>query len=105
LRSLVTEANKELDVKVKVRAERSKLLLYEEGVFLKQHKDAEKVPNMFGTMAVCLPSEHEGGEVHIYHAGQKKTYETAAAFAHDLTTMAWYSDVTHEDTPIAIALF
>lgn len=51
---------------------------------------------MIGSLVVCLPSRHEGGAVHLSHAGQTRVFATAPSSAFDLTAMAWYSDVTHE---------
>ncbi|SCO85503.1 uncharacterized protein FRV6_09630 [Fusarium oxysporum] len=65
-----------------LRADPHKLLLYEPGSFFQPHKDSEKEQGMIGTLVVCLPSQHEGGD--------PKTPEF------DLTAMSWYSDVTHE---------
>jgi hypothetical protein len=55
---------------------------------------------MFGTMVVCLPSRHQGGEVWLSHAGQTAVLDTSATSQFDLTTLAWYSDVTHEVKPL-----
>ncbi|ROW04644.1 hypothetical protein VPNG_07420 [Cytospora leucostoma] len=73
-----------------------KLLLYETGSFFKRHKDSEKAPGMIGSLIICLPSKHEGGEVHLSHAGRDHIYATAPSSAFDITALAWYSDVTHE---------
>lgn len=51
---------------------------------------------MIGSMVVCLPSPHEGGDVHLSHAGNKSIFATAPSSAFDLKVLAWYSDVTHE---------
>lgn len=50
---------------------------------------------MFGSMVVCLPSLHEGGAVLLSHAGKSKRLLTAPTSEFNLTTLAWYSDVTH----------
>lgn len=97
---MVERARKQLGVEVQVCAERYKLLLYEKGAFFKPHKDTEKVPGMFGTLVICLPSKHEGGEVHLSHAGQKKVLQTAPMSEFSISALAWYSDVTHEIKPI-----
>ncbi|KAK2018347.1 2OG-Fe(II) oxygenase [Colletotrichum eremochloae] len=73
-----------------------KLLLYEKGSFFKRHKDTEKEPGMVGTLVVCLPSDHTGGDVHLSFGSEKRTYSTAPNSRFDLTTLAWYSDVSHE---------
>lgn len=53
---------------------------------------------MFGTLVICLPSKHEGGEIVASHRGQSKTFRTGSTFNH--TYIAWYADVKHEVKPI-----
>ncbi|KAI1332138.1 hypothetical protein F5Y16DRAFT_214404 [Xylariaceae sp. FL0255] len=78
-----------------VNIELYKLLLYEEGSFFKRHKDSEKAPGMIGTLSICLPSHHKGGEVHLSHAGKDHVIDTSKSFF-DVSALAWYADVTHE---------
>ncbi|KAI9166346.1 hypothetical protein HJFPF1_02446 [Paramyrothecium foliicola] len=73
-----------------------KLLLYEEGSFFKKHKDSEKEKGMIGTVVICLPSQHQGGDVHLSIGSKERVLSTASASAFDLVAMAWFSDVTHE---------
>ncbi|KAF4810912.1 hypothetical protein CGCSCA5_v010211 [Colletotrichum siamense] len=73
-----------------------KLLLYEEGSFFKRHKDSEKEPGMVGTLVICLPSEHQGGDVHLAFGSDQRIFSTAPTSTFDVTTLAWFSDVTHE---------
>jgi hypothetical protein len=100
LDSIVKQTIEELGVQVSTRAERYKLLLYEKGAFFKAHKDSEKSPGMFGTLVICLPSEHSGGEVHLIRGGKMSVLETAKHSQYDLSTLAWYSDVQHEIKPV-----
>ncbi|KAI0201670.1 hypothetical protein F4808DRAFT_469332 [Astrocystis sublimbata] len=79
-----------------IEAHAHKLLLYEEGSFFKAHKDSQKEQGMVATLAVCLPSEHKGGEVFLSHAGQQRTFDTSDSSLFDTTALAWFSDVTHE---------
>lgn len=51
---------------------------------------------MIGTLIICLPSVHEGGDVHLSHAGKSRVFATSQHSAFDVTALAWYSDVTHE---------
>ncbi|KAK6078394.1 2OG-Fe(II) oxygenase [Seiridium cupressi] len=81
-----------------VRVEQYKLLLYEEGSFFKRHKDSEKVAGMIGTLVICLPSKHEGGDVHLSLGDKSHRFSTSTTSAFDPTALAWYSDVTHEFT-------
>lgn len=87
-------------MQVPARVERYKLLLYETGAFFKAHKDSEKSPGMFGTLVICLPSEHTGGEVHLVRGGKTRILETAKQSQHGLSALAWYSDVQHEIKPV-----
>ncbi|KAK7403543.1 hypothetical protein QQX98_010678 [Neonectria punicea] len=73
-----------------------KLLLYEPGSFFKPHKDSQKEPGMIGTLVVCLPSEHQGGDVRLSFRRQKRGYATGPASKFDLTALAWFGDVSHE---------
>ncbi|KAF1962105.1 hypothetical protein CC80DRAFT_487643 [Byssothecium circinans] len=100
LNTLVAQTAEDLGVQVQTRAERYKLLLYEEGAFFKAHRDTEKVPGMFGTLVICLPSLHSGGEVYLAHGKKKQKLETAPTSAWELSTLAWYADVSHEIRPV-----
>lgn len=93
---LAKQAMQGLGVEAPGHAVAYKLLLYEEGAFFKAHRDTEKVPGMFGTLVICLPSEHTGGEVRLSHGDTEKIIKTAPTSAFDLTALAWYSDVQHE---------
>jgi 2OG-Fe(II) oxygenase superfamily len=79
-----------------VVAEPYKLLLYEEGAFFKSHQDSEKTKGMFGTMVVCLPSEHQGGAVVLKHNKDEYIYDSAKISDFGTSFAAWYSDVYHE---------
>lgn len=81
-----------MDVTVKSH----KLLLYEKGSFFKRHKDSEKEPGMVGTLVICLPSEHQGGDVHLSFGSDERVFSTAPTSTFDVTALAWFSDVTHE---------
>lgn len=48
---------------------------------------------MFGTMVICLPSAHEGGEIILRHNGAEQRFPTAI---YQPSAACWYSDVTHE---------
>jgi hypothetical protein len=73
-----------------------KLLLYEKGSFFKRHKDSEKTRGMVGTLVICLPSMHQGGDVCLSFGGQDRVFATSTKSAFNLTALSWYSDVTHE---------
>lgn len=101
--SIVRAAVKDLNVPCgpdNVTAELYKLLLYEEGAFFLPHQDGEKVDGMFGTLMICLPSVHTGGEIYLSHGGRQRTVSTSEASEFDYSFAAWYSDVTHEIKPV-----
>jgi len=60
LAGVVDAVKRDLGIRGKVNAELYKLLVYEKGSFFKPTRDTEKVPGMFGTLVICLPSHHEG---------------------------------------------
>jgi 2OG-Fe(II) oxygenase superfamily len=101
--SIVENVSKELNVAcgpANVAAQLYKLLLYEKGAFFLPHQDGEKVKGMFGTLMVCLPSQHAGGEIHLSHEGRRQTISTAETSEFEYSYAAWYSDVTHEIKPV-----
>ncbi|KAK5120552.1 hypothetical protein LTR85_006208 [Meristemomyces frigidus] len=81
-----------------VEAQPYKLLLYEKGALFKPHTDTEKTPGMFGTLVICLPSKHEGGQIILTQNGEQKRFSTAQC---QPSFACWYSDVTHEIKEVA----
>ncbi|KAB5526400.1 hypothetical protein GE09DRAFT_1229243 [Coniochaeta sp. 2T2.1] len=84
-----------------VRAELYKLNIYSSpsGKFL-PHVDTPRSPNQFGSLVVCLPLAHEGGQLIVRHKGRDFTFDfsTDAADA-DHASIRWaafYSDCGHE---------
>lgn len=77
-----------------------KLLIYGKGSFFTTHRDTEKIPNMFATLVINLPSAHEGGELIISHGGQSQRYSFADADLFNPTFVAFYADCYHEVKPI-----
>lgn len=55
---------------------------------------------MIGTLVISLPSEHDGAEVHLSHSNRRHVCATSTFSKFDLTALAWYSDVTHEISPV-----
>ncbi|EHY60942.1 uncharacterized protein HMPREF1120_08885 [Exophiala dermatitidis NIH/UT8656] len=83
-----------------IRAELSNLLVYEEGAFSKPQKNTEMTRNMFGTLEICLPSEHVGGGVRLIHGQDEKVLETHKSSSYGVSYLAWYNDVSHEVLPV-----
>jgi hypothetical protein len=66
----------------------------------KRHVDTPRSPHQFGSLVVCLPVEHEGGQLKVLHKGKDFTFDwsTGAADA-DHACIRWaafFSDCEHE---------
>jgi predicted 2-oxoglutarate/Fe(II)-dependent dioxygenase YbiX len=83
-----------------VKADLYKLLVYKEGSFFVPHRDTEKIPNMFATMVIHLPSQHEGGELIVSHGGESKSYSFADSHGFNPEFVAFYADCFHEIKPV-----
>ncbi|KAJ4581247.1 hypothetical protein HRR81_000288 [Exophiala dermatitidis] len=81
-----------------IRAELSKLVVYEEGAFSKPQEDTEMTRNMFGTLEICLPSEHVGGGVRLIQGHAERVLETDKSSSYGVSYLA--CDVSHEVLPI-----
>ncbi|KAK4183521.1 hypothetical protein QBC35DRAFT_393683, partial [Podospora australis] len=68
-----------MGISIPIRAEIYKMLIYETGAMFKPHTDTEKIPGMFGSLVICLPSAHTGGTVLLKHCGQHKEFKTDGA--------------------------
>ncbi|KAK3368820.1 hypothetical protein B0T24DRAFT_533126 [Lasiosphaeria ovina] len=90
-------AAKQLGITVPITAQLYKMLIYEEGAMFKAHTDTEKVPGMFGTLVICLPSEHQGGDLVLKHRDVTKIFKTSET---QPSMACWYSDVSHEVLPV-----
>uniref|UniRef100_A0A0L0NGR3 Prolyl 4-hydroxylase alpha subunit Fe(2+) 2OG dioxygenase domain-containing protein n=1 Tax=Tolypocladium ophioglossoides (strain CBS 100239) TaxID=1163406 RepID=A0A0L0NGR3_TOLOC len=97
VRALCARVAQDLGINTTIRAEIYKMLVYERGAMFKVHTDTEKIPSMFGTLVICLPSAHQGGEVVLKHCGEKKIFKTSDATQ---SYACWYSDVSHEVLPV-----
>ena len=56
---------------------------------------------MFATLVIVLPSEYTGGEIHLSHGGETMVFDNANDSLVETTSLAWYTDVTHEVKEIA----
>ena len=99
--SIVETVRKEFGIHKKVQHELYKLLIYEEGSFFAPHRDTEKIPGMFATLVVCLPSRHEEGTLLVTHDGETKRIDFGGAAAEfNVQYAAFYADCRHEITPV-----
>ncbi len=77
-----------------------KILVYTKGSFFQEHRDTEKIPNMFATMVVNLPSMHEGGELIVKQGSETSCYSFAGKAKFYPEFAAFYADCYHEVKPI-----
>lgn len=98
---IVEAVRKEFGIGQKVDHELYKLLIYEEGSFFAPHRDTEKIPGMFATLVVALPSRHAGGTLIVTHDGETKRIDFGGADAEfKVRYAAFYADCQHEITPV-----
>ncbi|KAI9776050.1 MAG: hypothetical protein M1839_000653 [Geoglossum umbratile] len=80
-----------------VTAELYKLNIYsgESGKF-KAHVDTPRGATQFGSLVVCLPYPHEGGQLAVRHQGLETIYDWSNTGTNEITWAAFYSDCEHE---------
>lgn len=100
LAELVTEAARGLGVEEPVAADFYKLLVYDAGSFFLGHRDTEKVPGMFATLVVVLPSVHRGGELVVRHLGREVAFDLHPEEPSEIGFAALYADCVHEVRPV-----
>lgn len=81
-------------------AELYKLLIYQPGDFFLPHRDTEKLPGMFATLVIALPSAYEGAQLLVRHAGQERVVLESSGDQESLQWAAFYADCQHEVRPL-----
>ncbi|KAH6975020.1 hypothetical protein BKA56DRAFT_524277 [Ilyonectria sp. MPI-CAGE-AT-0026] len=97
IQKISAAVGQDLGINTTIKAEVYKMLLYEKGAMFKSHTDTEKIPGMFGSLVICFPSTHQGGEVSLKHNGQQKLFKSSE---YTQSFASWYSDVHHEVLPV-----
>jgi predicted 2-oxoglutarate/Fe(II)-dependent dioxygenase YbiX len=100
LAGLVADVARELGVSEPVEADFYKLLVYDTGSFFVDHRDTEKVPGMFATMVLVMPSDHRGGELVVKHLGREVVIDPRPAEPSEIGFAAFYADCVHEVRPV-----
>ncbi len=86
---------------IEVHALLHKLLIYEPGGFFKRHKDTEKMPGMFGSLIIGLPSKYEGGELVIEFNGKRQKIDfNQMGDTYHLPYVSFFADCDHEVKPV-----
>ncbi|MCJ1419100.1 hypothetical protein MMC32_005452 [Xylographa parallela] len=62
----------------------------------KAHVDTPRGPNQFGSLVVCLPYTHQGGQLQVRHSGEQISYDWSNDDASTISWAAFYSDCEHE---------
>ncbi|OQV10847.1 hypothetical protein CLAIMM_14773 [Cladophialophora immunda] len=85
-----------------VRAELYKINMYQgPSGFFKGHIDTPRGKTQFGSLVLCLPSQHEGGQLTVTHVGVSTTYDwDTVKGTKALQWAALYSDCEHEVLPV-----
>ncbi|KAI3534382.1 oxidoreductase [Colletotrichum filicis] len=81
-----------------IRAELYNMNIYSgpSGKF-KAHVDTPRSPYQIGSLVVCLPMKHEGGELAVRHFGQTHSFDWAKSSTESVIQWAaFYSDCEHE---------
>lgn len=104
LKKITATVATDLGITEEVIADPYKLLLYEKGGHFLPHRDTEKVGQMFGTLIIALPSDHEGGQLLIRHDDQEITIDFSQPGTpddpHPLRHAAFFADCEHEVLPV-----
>jgi predicted 2-oxoglutarate/Fe(II)-dependent dioxygenase YbiX len=100
LEAILARVAEGLGVAEPITAELYKLLVYDQGSFFVSHRDTEKVPGMFATLALVLPSVSTGGELVIRHKGREARLDLRCEDPSEAAFAAFYADCVHEVLPV-----
>lgn len=66
----------------------------------KPHVDTPRSPSQFGSLVVCLPVEHKGGQLKVRHKGEEMGFDWSGSRDDPghagIRWAAFYSDCEHE---------
>jgi hypothetical protein len=65
----------------------------------KPHVDTPRAKDQFGSLVVCLPCSHQGGQLAIRHGGREVQCDWSGE-AKEIQWAAFYSDCEHEVLPV-----
>ncbi|KFZ12294.1 hypothetical protein V501_04298 [Pseudogymnoascus sp. VKM F-4519 (FW-2642)] len=77
------------------------MTLYRTGDMFKGHRESKKGKGVFGTLAICLPSKHEGGDLIVKHDDQAKILSTEPQSAFGYSYIFWYTNLITELTEVS----
>ncbi|MEA2738349.1 MAG: hypothetical protein QOH05_1656 [Acetobacteraceae bacterium] len=97
---IVSRVAERLGIADPVVADLYKLLVYDKGSFFVPHRDTEKVPGMFATLVITLPSVSEGGALIVRHKDREVRLDMRCEEPSDVAFAAFYADCVHEVLPV-----
>ena len=100
LETILARVAEGLGVAEQVTAQLYKLLVYDRGSFFVNHRDTEKVPRMFATLVVVLPSTSTGGELVVRHKGREVRLDLQCDDPSEVAFASFYADCVHEVLPV-----
>ena len=100
LDTILKRVSEGLGVSEPIAAELYKLLIYDQGSFFVSHRDTEKLPGMFATLVVVLPSISAGGELVVRHKGREARLALRSDEPSEASFAAFYADCVHEVLPV-----
>jgi predicted 2-oxoglutarate/Fe(II)-dependent dioxygenase YbiX len=100
LEAIVARVAEGLGVTEPVTAALYKLLAYDEGGFFASHRDTEKIPGMFATLVIVLPSLYTGGELVVRHKDREARFDLRCPEPSEAAFAAFYADCRHEVLPV-----
>ncbi|KAL4876221.1 hypothetical protein BJY04DRAFT_223306 [Aspergillus karnatakaensis] len=83
-----------------VRTEFQKLILSGQGSLSLPQEHRKNIGSAFGTLAICLPSSHEGGEIGISYQGDDYTWSTCKTSNFGFSCAAWTRYTTLTQHPV-----
>ncbi|KAL3451453.1 hypothetical protein BJX65DRAFT_267935 [Aspergillus insuetus] len=69
--------------------ELDKCLLITPGTSFAQSQRQQTTESVFGTLAICLPSKHDGGDIAVSYHGQSQTSGTSQDSEFEFQCAAW----------------
>ncbi|KAM0344340.1 hypothetical protein ACHAPU_007698 [Fusarium lateritium] len=73
-----------------------KMTLQGPGPFTENGGGSGQSNSTIGYLTVCLPSKHEGGDIHLSFSDTTTLISTAASSMLDLSAFAWFSDTNYQ---------
>jgi len=66
----------------------------------KPHVDTPRSPHQMGSLVVCLPHPHKGGDLAVRHGGRQTIFNWAHGSKSTIQWAAFFSDCEHEVLPV-----